>query len=264
MRPLLPADVQKVLTGRVLIACDFDGTLSPIVPHPSLACLPERTEATLRELAAIEGVTLAILSGRALADLRERVHVPCILAGNHGLEISGAGIEYLHPVAAERAPVLNEAQTLLEPLLRRYPGAWFENKHLTATVDFRQVAAPQRHQLMWDIRQALHAFGPNIGMRAGKCSLEIHLRVGWDKGCALRMIRDAAGLEDSPCLVFGDDATDESMFCAVPSEVTVHVGPAVVSSARFSLPTPAAVSHTLQYSVQLLINCQTPLVQTAV
>ena len=264
MRPLLPADLQNVLTGRVLIACDFDGTLSPIVPHPSLACLPESTEKTLRALAAIEGVTLAILSGRALPDLRERVTVPCILAGNHGLEISGAGIEYLHPVAAERAPMLNDAQALLEPLLRRYAGAWFENKHLTATVHFRQVAAPQRHALMWDIRWSLHAFGPHIGMRAGKCSLELHLRVGWDKGCALRMIREAAGLEDSPCLVFGDDTTDESMFCAVPSEVTVHVGPAAVSSARFSLPSPAAVSDTLEYSVLLLTACQVPLARAAV
>lgn len=266
MKVLHGSDLAEVVSSSnapVLLACDFDGTLAPIVSHPSLAHLPASTASLLRDLVATERVVLAIVSGRSLPDLRERVHVPAILAGNHGLEISGGGIEYVHQEARARAHLIEEAQGLVEPCLQRYESSWVENKGLTATVHFRQVPAAQRYKLMWDVRCAMRPFGLNLGMRAGKCSLELHPRVGWDKGHALAHIRQALGLKDSRCVVFGDDATDEAMFRAVPDEMTVRVGPAARTNATYFLPSPAAVSMVLEHSLEVLTANSSPLARAA-
>ena len=260
------SDLAEVLSSEnapVLLACDFDGTLAPIVSYPALAELPESTASLLRDLVATGRVVLTIVSGRSLADLRERVPVAAILAGNHGLEISGGGIEYVHPEAEARVHLIQEAQTLVERCLQPYESSWVENKRLTATVHFRQVPAAQRYKLMWDVRRAMRPFGLKLGMRAGKCSLELHPRVGWDKGHALAHIREALGLQDRRCVVFGDDVTDEAMFRAVPDEMTVRVGPAARTTATYFLPSPAAVSLVLEQSLEVFTTKSSPLARAA-
>ena len=56
------------------------------------------------------GVEVAVVSGRGLADVRERAAIPGIAyAGNHGMEIHGPGIDRIHPEAAAARPVLERA-----------------------------------------------------------------------------------------------------------------------------------------------------------
>lgn len=67
---------------------DFDGTLSPLAPHPSLAEIDHESEAALNNLATNPNTYLAIISGRSAEDAREKVKLEKITyAGNHGLEI---------------------------------------------------------------------------------------------------------------------------------------------------------------------------------
>jgi trehalose 6-phosphate phosphatase len=170
----------------------------------------------------------------------------------------------VHPGAVDRVQTISDAQQAVETCLAGYREAWVENKHLTATIHYRQVEPALRYRLVWDVRRALHSFGLNVGMRAGKCSLELHPRVGWDKGRALAHIRETAGLGDNVCMVFGDDSTDESMFRACSSDITVRVGPAAQTAARFSLADPAAVSNILEDSLELLTSYSSPLARAAV
>ncbi len=58
---------------QLLLFSDFDGTLSPIVEKPELANLPEKAKKLLQKLAHRHNVTVGIISGRALSDLKERV-----------------------------------------------------------------------------------------------------------------------------------------------------------------------------------------------
>src|SRR5437667_6410247 len=96
--PRIASEVESA--GNLLIFLDFDGTLAPVVNDPTLASIPPETLRTLTSLAGLEKVSLAIISGRALADLKARVGLPnLIYAGNHGLEISGPGMYYLQPTA---------------------------------------------------------------------------------------------------------------------------------------------------------------------
>ncbi|WP_348727823.1 trehalose-phosphatase, partial [uncultured Mycolicibacterium sp.] len=71
----LPADLSSALDAaaklpRLLVTSDFDGTLSPIVSNPSDARpLPEAGRALIR-LAELPSTAVALISGRALRDLR--------------------------------------------------------------------------------------------------------------------------------------------------------------------------------------------------
>src|SRR5690606_23488960 len=80
--------------GRMLVAVDFDGTLTPIVAHPAGAMLPPRAREVLERLGARPDPDVAVVSGRALEDVRERSALDGIYyAGNHGMEIEGPGIQ---------------------------------------------------------------------------------------------------------------------------------------------------------------------------
>ena len=90
--PALHGSTLQTAVGR-------DGTLAPIVSDPAAARMPAATAEILASLTARPGVTLAIVSGRSLSDLRTRVNTRAILSGNHGLEIL-AKVPRLPPAVA--------------------------------------------------------------------------------------------------------------------------------------------------------------------
>ena len=64
-------------TPRLLVACDYDGTLAPIVADPwSVQPLPEAVTA-LRSLAGMAETTVAVISGRALRELALMSRLSC-------------------------------------------------------------------------------------------------------------------------------------------------------------------------------------------
>lgn len=89
----LPKLATSIAAARhFVLFLDFDGTLAPIVSDPTQAYMPAETRKSLTALAGTEKASIAIVSGRALSDLRERVGMRKITyAGNHGLEINGPG-----------------------------------------------------------------------------------------------------------------------------------------------------------------------------
>src|SRR5260370_27102349 len=122
---------------------DFDGTLAPIVNDPADAWLAPAVRSSLAALAARDDTLVAVVSGRAVADLRPRVGIAsAIYAGNHGLEISGPEtggpliggqpVGFVEPCAlARRVPQHPKGDNLTQPLAS-HPGARGENKATTA------------------------------------------------------------------------------------------------------------------------------------
>ena len=82
---------------------DYDGTLSPIAQRPDLATLPPETRAVLERLANHPDVFVAIISGRSQANVKEMVGIEGITyAGNHGMEILHRdGSSFVHPMPTE-------------------------------------------------------------------------------------------------------------------------------------------------------------------
>ena len=237
--------------GRVLLLFDYDGTLTPIVPKPEDAVLSPRVRSLLAELAAKDGYLAGIVSGRSLADLRKRVAITgLVYAGNHGLEICGTDLDFVHPGVAASARTLEEAFGLLTASIARFPGATVEHKGASLTVHFRAVAdavAPRVDAAAEETVRPL-AERNEVRITRGKKVLEIRPNIDWDKGKAIAMIRDS--YPDQPLPVFfGDDRTDEDGFDVVQEQggLAVFVGPPRVSTkAWHRLESPDEVAQVLE------------------
>lgn len=203
-------------TGRLVLLLDFDGTLAPIAALPELAAMPGPTRRALERLMQMSGVEVAIVSGRALADVRERAAIPGIpYAGNHGMEIDGPGMHRIHPDAAAARPVLEIAAEELAGAISAIPGAFVEDKQLTLSVHFRLAPRDRVDELLATVHRVVDPL-PGVHLTAGKEVLEVRPNVEWDKGKAvvflLGQLRPPPG---APVLYFGDDRTDEDAFRAL-------------------------------------------------
>ena len=126
-----------VINGRQPFVClDFDGTLSDIVADPDAATLVDGAAEALEKLAA--QCPVALLSGRDLADIRQRVGLAGIwYAGSHGFEMVGPdGSHHHNDAAAAAIPVLEDAATELRDELEDVPGVLVEHKRYAVAVRY--------------------------------------------------------------------------------------------------------------------------------
>ena len=202
-------------SGALVLLLDFDGTLAPIVDRPELAEMPPRTRRALERLMALDGVTAAVVSGRGLADVRERAALGDVAyAGNHGMEIEGAGMRRIHPEAAAARPELEAAAARIMAELEGMDGAFLEDKGLTLSIHYRR--APEQEANVREIVLEAVDGQPGLAVTEGKMVLEVRPRVEWDKGRAvLFLLRQMRPPAEAPVLYLGDDRTDEDAFRAL-------------------------------------------------
>ncbi|MBC7163167.1 trehalose-phosphatase [Immundisolibacter sp.] len=204
------------LAGRPLaLLFDFDGTLAPVPDHPADGCLPPAMRELLARLVARH--PLAVVSGRALADLAPRVALPsAYLAGNHGLELRGADYDpqTLH-LAADWRPLLDAVHDRLSPLLAGYPGGVIEHKGVTISVHYRAIAPGAAVGLRRDVVSAVAAFD-GLVLEGGRQVLEIRPAIDRDKGTAVEWLHGRMQRLVGHCMpiFFGDDLADEAAFRA--------------------------------------------------
>src|SRR5690349_8626187 len=84
---------------RLLVACDYDGTLAPIVDDPAYATPLPGAAATIRALASLPQTTVAVISGRSLRDLAALSCMPSEvqLVGSHGSEFDVGFVGRIQP-----------------------------------------------------------------------------------------------------------------------------------------------------------------------
>ena len=87
----------------------------------------------------------------------------------------------------------------------------------------------------------------SFGSRRGLQVIEIRPRVDWNKGTAVRWIQRVNGSANTLSLYIGDDATDEDAFAALPEGVTIRVGHAKETAARYYLDEQKSVTHFLAW-----------------
>jgi trehalose 6-phosphate phosphatase len=218
-----------------LLALDFDGTLSPLVPAPDQAQLLPITRGALIALSQNPKLALAFISGRGLADLKARVGWKGpIYAGNHGLEISGPGFYFVKTEAEQQREALRRLSESLARALGHINGAEIEHKGLTTSVHYRRVAPSEREEVRKLVAHAVTAH-EDFHLKNGNMVFEIWPRVDWDKGKALSWIAAQLGNHGTNVLYLGDDATDEDAFAALPEGITVKVGARQNTAAQFHL-----------------------------
>ncbi|RZV10848.1 trehalose 6-phosphate phosphatase [Natrinema hispanicum] len=232
----------------ILVCLDFDGTLAPIVKDPDDATPTERNQEAVTTLADTPGVTTAVVSGRALSDVRERIDGPSIYAGNHGLELARGEDVTVHSIARKHATRIERLCAVLEVALASVPNCRVENKRLTGTVHFRAVpsaAVPTARRITHDVVDSVG--GDALEISPGKQILEIGPELAWGKGDAVEVVV-ADEPSETAVIYVGDDVTDESAFRTVePDGLGIRVGGDEPSHASARVESPADVADFLSW-----------------
>jgi trehalose-phosphatase len=208
--------------ARVLVASDFDGTLSEIVSRPDRAELRGDARGALLRLAQC-GASIAVISGRTLADLRRLLDgIPGLwLAGERGAEIDrpdGRPFRVAQVPPAVSHGLLADWRRLAEA----EPGVTVEAKPHGGTLHDRNAPA-LRHP---SIRRAAEALCGLHGARSLEARLAVEADyLTTDKRRALEMIHREEGVA-LPVVYAGDDRVDESALeyaYAAPASLALHV-----------------------------------------
>lgn len=233
-----------------LLTLDFDGTLASIAPRPEDARIPSATRETLRELSCSEDVTLAVLSGRSVDDVRQKVGLNVIYAGNHGLEIEGPGISFLHNGAQLLQAAVNACCRDLEQVLAGVPGILLERKGLTASVHYREAPRDLEPWLEAAVQIAARQHAPHLRIVPALKAWEIRPAVDWNKGSAARLLLGRIAASRPVLVCAGDDEADEDMFRAVPHAVSIKVGGSAPTRARYRASGPDELAEFLKLVVE--------------
>jgi trehalose 6-phosphate phosphatase len=232
------AVLTQLAAERTLCAFDFDGTLAPIVEHPSQAAMRDHTRVLLGRLAAL--YPCVIVSGRARADVLGRLSgvIVARVIGNHGAE-TGASAQMPHRR-------VEHWKARLELELGANQGLWVEDKGFSLAVHYRQCARKT------EARQRILAAAGNlehVRVFGGKQVVNLAVDRAPDKGVALAAERDRLGC--NWVLFAGDDVNDEDAFALDGNIVPIRIGWKRQSHARYYLRTQAEIDQLLELLVLL-------------
>jgi len=191
---------------------DIDGTLLTHAETPDAVYVDDALRALLERLQAQNGGALALVSGRAIADV-DALFEPLVLpvAGQHGVEWRDAAGNVHHlPFPEEH---LRQVAQRFAAFKARHPGIVFEDKGHNLALHYR--LAPQlEREVRTLVEHAVADLGENFELQAGKMVYELKPG-GHDKGTAIEAFLSTAPFEQRTPVFIGDDLTDEYGFATV-------------------------------------------------
>ncbi len=239
--PELDARIHALAVApHLLIACDYDGTIAPLVDDPMTALPLRETSVALRGLAALAQTDVAVISGRSLRDLAALSRLPAEihLVGSHGSEFDIDFALDLDPALQERRSKLLDA---LGRLVADHPKLSLEKKPASVAVHYRALDDDESETVVAEIER-IHLTIGQLDIRHGKKVCEL-LLVPTDKGKALNTVRATVGA--TAVLFLGDDVTDEDAFRTLHGpDVGVKVGEGE-TAAPFRVDSPEEVAILL-------------------
>jgi trehalose 6-phosphate synthase/phosphatase len=251
LQPSVPAVVASAVTRlagapSLELLLDYDGTLVPFAPTPDLARPDEQVRSLLRALAARPGTTVHVVTGRCRSTIEAWLgDLPIHIHAEHGYwsRVPGEPWEH-HP--APRPSWHEPAYRILREFTRNTPGSLIEEKTAGLAWHYRMVDPAFGQRPANELRVHLSDLFSNLPVQILSGQKVVELRShGIDKGIvADRVLRRMR--PDTLVAAFGDDATDEDLFRALPDPaLTFHVG-ARPSLASHRLPDVAAVRGLLR------------------
>lgn len=222
-------------SSNVLVAFDYDGTLSAVTPTPQDARMRSRTRRLLHAVA--ERYPCVVISGRRRADIARRIDgIPLWhVAGNHGVEPWGETETFARRV--------RRWALALKKDLAGYRGVTVEDKRYSLTIHYR-LARHKRSAVEASAAAARRLKGARI--MGGNQAINIVPAGAPHKGIALERARNLLACDT--IIYVGDDETDEDAFRAGAADrlLAVRVGQRRGSRARHWLRTQGEIDAFLQ------------------
>ncbi|QBY00357.1 trehalose-phosphatase [Rhodophyticola sp. CCM32] len=228
--------------ARAAYFLDFDGCLVAIAPRPDAVVIPRGLVQMLDRLYHRAGGALALVSGRAIADLQgflPGLNVPMV--GCHGAE-HARGRGRVTRLRVDR-DILAQAIAALHAAAGPVPGFLVEVKPVSVGLHYRANPAlePEAEAIMGRIAKA----APGFHLHQSKQMIELRPD-GADKGQAVAKLLSEASFQGRCPVVMGDDLTDEPAFAQANRRggVSVKIGQGA-TAARHRLRDPQQVRHWL-------------------
>lgn len=230
------AEVQAEVASRpaqtaFVLLLDFDGTLAEFNPDPGAPELTLERHELLMQISRQPGVSLGIVSGRRLDDLRRRTRLPDHIyhAGLHGLEIEVDGRRTVHPDLGEAIVRLDGLAACLGRLLEEFPSTFVEDKGASVAVHTRRLPKEEYERVFAraDVLAVPWIAKGYVRRLEGNAVVEYLPNISGHKGEATRWILgDVETKLQRPSWVayIGDDITDEDAFRAISTGIGVLVG----------------------------------------
>jgi trehalose 6-phosphate phosphatase len=226
---------------RVVIFLDFDGTLVNIAPRPDRVHLAQSTRPVLRRLAKHRRATLVIISGRRRAELLHYVGLRGIrYFGLYGWERGRHS-----PLPASSLTALERLRSELSIQLSAFDGVWIENKHFSLSVHFLGVRPRVEQRARRRLRRLLAAFQGLLHVIENNRDAEIVPCGISGKGAAVEELLAKPPNRQALPFYFGDDLSDEPAFEALRTGITIRVGAARQTRARYAIRGPAELGTVL-------------------
>jgi trehalose 6-phosphate phosphatase len=222
---------------------DVDGTILDLAPTPGSVGVPNHLIPTLGSLHQSLHGALALVSGRAIADI-DRLFAPLVLAaaGQHGAELRlapGALIE-----RRPRPPALDRLRPRLDRFAEHHPGILIEDKGSSIAVHYRN-AQPLAEAAYRAAQELLEDNEDELQLLPARMAFEI--KPGdVSKDFAIERLMRAPAFRGRVPIFIGDDVTDEAGFAAVErfGGHGIHVGGGE-SGAKFRVAAPKDVREWL-------------------
>src|SRR5580658_3195108 len=220
---------------------DFDGTLVKLQRNPWEVRVPLRTKHLLARLARNPRLFVAIVSGRRCQDLQTRIGVRTLhFIGLHGAEEQGKPWKISNAVAK----ILSRAQRGARTRITAMRGMRIENKGMSFAVHYRGATVPVARAAKSCLLDVVAPLRDTLRVLDGAMVWEVLPNEIRGKGGAVRDLL-AEFPPGTPAIYIGDDGTDESAFCALGDQITIRVGTAQKSHAKYYVRDPGEVTRFL-------------------
>lgn len=235
----LPAPPLPAAQDRWALFLDVDGCLLEFADQPDDVLVSPSLGALLQRLQRALGGAMALVSGRALAELDRLFGSPgWAMAGLHGHELRGVdGTPRGMPSDPVQQAHMRQAA---HALAARLEGVQLEDKQHAIALHCRR--APEQLATLRAAAEALAGKLPGYDLQPGNLVMEFK-PAGVDKGRAVDALLAQAPFAGRTPVVLGDDLTDEHAFAAAnrAGGLSVRVGSREPTQAKFTLPSPPAV-----------------------
>ena len=218
---------------------DYDGTLVPLITEPEKAFADEELKELLRKL--YSKYRTFIVTGRSLSEMDALLGMKLNSIGWHGAMARVDGkLIYLMEDAEYYLKAIDSLMELQDYFVKKYPGLRMMDKNPGVLFLLWNNSEEQIVDLETELRGIAHERG--LSVITGKRIIEL-IPPGTGKGNAVKKMRNG-----SPCVVTGDDNTDEDSFSKNEDCITIKVG-AGKTTAKIRLDSVEEMREFLRYTV---------------